>query len=440
MKDLMRCALTWLADTRFARGILDRLCCSRAKQRLTELNKQSTFRAQNRTLQGLIHNARSTRFGKDHDFARIHSARDFKRLVPLRTPAELWREYWQPAFPALAGATWPGPIPYLTVCADASGGPFPYLPVTRELLVSQQAAVMTALAFILHARPRSRLCYGRLVWLGEGNRISALTPSNRKNLEVAGLHALPSFLKPIGLAPLPQTSEDAAGDANQELAELAQRCSQLSVTCLAGTPVRLRNFLRLVRDRRGMDSIKKIWPGLTAVLMAPDKESDYRDQLASELEDVLVMEIDNSPEGTLAVEDPGQHRLRLLPDQGIYFEFVPVEELGRPRPERLSSHEIRPGRPYALSISSPAGIWACLVGSVVRFERLDPPLFSLVDVGKLWERVPYLPARPMALPATVHSLPMQPPHLRTASGQPRPPAKIAAIVGHTPGIMNGNLP
>jgi len=282
---------------------------------------------------------------------------------------------------------------------------------------------MTALAFVLHARPQSRICYGRLVWLGEGNRVSALMPRNCKNIEVGGLHALPSFLKPIGLAPVPQTTDDAAADADQELADLAQKCSQLSVTCLAGTPARLRDFLRLVRDTKGTDSITRIWPALTAILVARDREPSYRDELASELEDVLIMEIDHRPEGTLAVEDPGQGRLRLLPDQGIYFEFVPVEELGRPRPNRLSSHEIRPAQPYALAISSPAGIWACLVGSVVRFERLDPPLFSLVDVGKLWERVPFLPPRPMTLPATVHSPSMQPPHLRTVPSQAARPQR-----------------
>jgi hypothetical protein len=389
------------------------------------LNQQSTFRAQNRTLLGLIHKARSTRFGKDHDFARIHSARDFKRLVPLRTPAELWRDYWQPAFPALAGATWPGPIQYLTVCTAASGGPFPYLPVTRELLASQQTAVMTALAFVLHACPRSRICYGRLVWLGEGNRVTALVPKSSKNIEVAGLHSLPWFLRLIGLTPVLKTADDATDDADQELADFARKCSQLSATCIAGTPVRLRNFIRLVRDSKGTNNIKKIWPGLTAVLLAPDKESGYRDELASELKDVLIMEIDNRPEGTLAVEDPDQRQFRLLPDQGIYFEFVPVEELGRPRPKRLSSHEVHPGQPYAVSISSPAGIWACLVGSVVRFERLDPPLFSMVDVGKLWERVPFLPSRPMTLPERLPSHSMQPPHLRTAPSVAARPQRLS---------------
>src|SRR5713226_3212825 len=122
MKDLVRSAIQWLADTRLARCVVDTLFRGKARRRVVTLDHQSVARCQNRTLLGLVHKAQTTRFGREHDFRRIRDLRDFHRLVPLRTPAELWRDYWQPVYPNLAGATWPGPIPYLAVASAGSDG------------------------------------------------------------------------------------------------------------------------------------------------------------------------------------------------------------------------------------------------------------------------------------------------------------------------------
>src|SRR5207302_9693190 len=199
MKELVRSALQWLADTRLARSVVDTVFRGRARRHLVELDQQTLARSQNRTLLGLVHRARKTRFGRDHDFPRIRTASDFQRLVPLRTPAELWREYWQPTFPTLAGATWPGPIPYLAISSGQVNGPFPYIPVSPDLWAVQQAAALTSLAFVMHARPRSRLCSGRLLLLGGG---STLTPLDARepaeSLEALAIRELPALLRPYG--------------------------------------------------------------------------------------------------------------------------------------------------------------------------------------------------------------------------------------------------
>jgi hypothetical protein len=67
--------------------------------------------------------------------------------------------------------------------------------------------------------------------------------------------------------------------------------------------------------------------------------------------------------------------------------------------------------PYAVAMSSPAGVWACLAGSVIQFERRKPLLFRLVEDAF----VPRLPAAPRLAPtAQPAKLPLRPPHLRIA--------------------------
>src|SRR5207245_5616378 len=147
-----------------------------------------------------------------------------------------------------------------------------------------------------------------------------------------------------------------------------------------------------------------------AVLYARAAADPERCRLESEIASpgIQCLEMYFRPEGAIAIEDPRHGRLRLLPDHGVYFEFVPVDQVGKPRTERYSAAEVKLGVPYALALSSPAGVWACLVGSIVRFEQQHPPLLHLVETRTLWE--PALPSEavPGKLAAAAHAFPSHP--------------------------------
>ena len=49
MKELVRSAFQWLADTRLARRVVDTLFRSKARRRIVELDRQSLARCQSRT-------------------------------------------------------------------------------------------------------------------------------------------------------------------------------------------------------------------------------------------------------------------------------------------------------------------------------------------------------------------------------------------------------
>lgn len=420
MKQLVRSALQWLADTRLARTVVDNIVRGLARRRLAELDQQTAARSQNRVLLGLVHRAQTTRFGRDHDFPRIRTITDFQRLVPLRTPAELWREYWQPTFPNLAGATWPGPIPYLAVSSVQSNGPFPYIPVSPDLWAAQQTAALTALAFVMHARPRSRFCSGRLFLLGGGTTLTPLGNTGAvDSLEAIAIRELPTVLRPYACS-LPGSDSPESDTIDSRFPqELALRAAQLPVTCLAGTMERLIRFVTHVKRATGRERLADIWPSLAAVLYARGAVEPDRARLESAIASpgVLCLEMYFRPEGAIAIEDPQRGHLRLLPDHGVYFEFVPVDQVGKLRPERYSVAEVKLGVPYALALSSAAGIWACLVGSVVRFEQRNPPLLRLVETRVPWEPAARREPAPVPSASPARAL-ISPPHPRPVRSAP----------------------
>jgi hypothetical protein len=64
--------------------------------------------------------------------------------------------------------------------------------------------------------------------------------------------------------------------------------------------------------------------------------------------------------------------LTLMLDYGVFYEFIPVEDLATSAPRRHTVAEVEPGRAYAVALTTPAGLWSYLLGDTVRFTARDP--------------------------------------------------------------------
>ncbi len=137
-----------------------------AAHRTAQLDQRSPVRIQQQTLLRLVRHARRTRFGIDHDFDGIRTLADYQRRVPLRTYEAFWTDYWRGPFPYLADVTWPGPIPYFALSSGTTSGTTKYIPLSRQMLASNQKAALTTLALFLAAHPGTPLFTGRLFFLG----------------------------------------------------------------------------------------------------------------------------------------------------------------------------------------------------------------------------------------------------------------------------------
>ncbi|SUS07856.1 GH3 auxin-responsive promoter (fragment) [uncultured Defluviicoccus sp.] len=65
--------------------------------------------------------------------------------------------------------------------------------------------------------------------------------------------------------------------------------------------------------------------------------------------------------------------MRLVLDQGLFYEFIPVEELDSPNPTRHWIGTAETGVNYALVLTTCAGLWAYVIGDTVRLIDRDPP-------------------------------------------------------------------
>jgi hypothetical protein len=408
---LLRQLPLWLVKNRFVRGVFNALLAGRARRHVAELDAQSVGSCQNRILTGLVHQAQATRFGLDHDFRRIRTVADFHRLVPLRTPLDLWRDYWRPAFPNLAGVTWPGPFCDYALPATPLVEEIPWLPVSDGLRSAHRRAAFTALSLALSPRSRFRAFDGTMVLLDEpGPALGNGDPPLPHSVEALVAQELSPALH-IAL------SEPGAAPIDLQVSPVrlsAQLRSEPQVTCIAGTAEHLRQLAHSLRSLASAPRLAEAWPSLHALFYLRTGNDPERSGLAHEIglttEECarLLRVVCLRPEGPIAAEDPRHEALRLLTAHGVYFEFVPLDQLGSTRPLRLSATQVEAGVPYAVALTSPAGFWACLIGLQVCFEHRDPPLLRILDSRPTQSS---LATSALARSRTAHPFPPQPPHV-----------------------------
>jgi phospholipid N-methyltransferase len=331
---------------------------------------------QQQVLRKLVSRARDTCFGRDHRFRQVRSVSDFQDAVPIRTYEALWADYLRGSYPILENLTWPGRIPYLALSSGTTEGPSKFIPVSAEMVRSNQKAVSTMLAWHQARRPGSKLFHGRLCVLGGSSDLETVAPGVRQG-DLSGIAAveLPRLLRPYTFPPLELALE---ADWDRKLSRMAEAACNERITLVSGVPSWMRVLFERVLARTGKSTIAEVWPHLELVVHGGVKFDPYRESFRSMIASKAVsfQEVYPSSEGFIGFGDPRTGLLRLVFDHGLFYEFVPLDELDSARPSRHWLGSLEPGVNYAIVVSTCAGMWAHLIGDTVRFEALSPPLFT----------------------------------------------------------------
>ncbi|MBY0482313.1 MAG: GH3 auxin-responsive promoter family protein, partial [Chitinophagaceae bacterium] len=140
-------------------------------------------------------------------------------------------------------------------------------------------------------------------------------------------------------------------------------------------------FDRLI-EKEGK-KISDLFPNFSIMVQGGVNFEPYKAKLFESIgKKIDSIELFPASEGFFAFQD-SQHAEGLLlnTNSGIYFEFVPAEEIFNETPTRLSLKEVKLGVNYALIINSNAGLWGYNLGDTVRFVSLNP--FRIIVSGRI---------------------------------------------------------
>ncbi|HJS88245.1 MAG TPA: GH3 auxin-responsive promoter family protein [Acetobacteraceae bacterium] len=347
-----------------------------ARRRHRRLAAEDAVAEQQRQLLRIVRAARRTEFGRAHGFEQIDSVAAFQTRVRLRRYEEFWREWWRPAFPLLKDVSWPGTIPYFAATSGTTAGTTKYIPVSRAMLAANGRAALDVLAHHVAAHPDSRVLAGRSLVLGGSTDLVRQAPGIYSG-DLSGIAAneVPWWARSRYFPPRELA---LISDWQRKIDCLAPVSLQADIRTLSGTPSWvLAFFAKLAALRPDRPARSTSWyPDLELFVHGGVNFSPYRPQFEAIFAGsrVDMREVYPASEGFIAIADRGYGEgLRLLADNGLFFEFVPVEDIDVGWPTRHWLATAQCGVNYAVVLSSNAGLFAYVLGDTVRFVSLRPP-------------------------------------------------------------------
>jgi GH3 auxin-responsive promoter len=353
-----------------------------ARRRRAQLAAEDPVARQEEQLRRLTRRAAESPFGRAHDFGHIRTVGDFQARVPLRRYEDFWRDWWQPPFPRLANVTWPGPIPFFAISSGTTSGASKYIPVSAAMLRANRRAALDVLVHHVTHRPRSRILGGKTFLIGGSTDLKQEAPGIFSG-DLSGIVAkrTPLWARPLTFPP---PAVALMRDWNAKVAACIERAATVDIRGITGAPSWLLVlFDRHAAARGGPAAASSLYPNLELIVHGAVNFAPYRTRFEAFLADshAELREVYPASEGFIAIADEGSaDGLRLIVDNGLFFEFVPVDELETPSPRRFWLADIEVGINYAILLTSCAGLWAYVLGDTVRFVSRRPP--RLVVTGR----------------------------------------------------------
>jgi len=336
---------------------------------------------QQRQLLTLVHCARATQFGRDHNFDRISTVELFQEHVPLRTYEQFWEDYWQATFPNYDGVTWPGRLHYLATTSGTTTNKEKFIPCSNEMIASNRRAALDILVHQFHCSEVFKPLDGKTFMLGGSSDLRPLGQATFAG-DLSGIAAetMPIWSKPFRFPP---TRLALISDWNEKLEVLASHALNERIRVLTGNAnwvLLLFEKMREIMVRQGSDREAPL-PYLQLLIHGGVPYPPYAERLDPWLAQSGAQrrEVYAASEGFIAIADQSPtDALRFNCDIGLFFEFVPISDLRSERPTRHWVNTIERDVDYAVVLSSCAGLWSYLMGDVVRFTSIDPPRLKIV--------------------------------------------------------------
>ena len=349
-------------------------------KRAGRLDRYATQTAdiQQRVLQQLFSKAADTEYGQRFGFDSIRSYDDFAQRVPLNSYEEL-KGYIDRMRHGEKHVLWPGQVQWYAKSSGTTNDKSKFIPVSKQCLHDTHYAGGTdAVCLYLRNNPKSRLFDGRALILGGSHAPNYNLPHSL----VGDLSAiLIEHINPlVNLVRVPSKRVALLADFEEKRDLIARRAMQCRITNLSGVPSWMMAVITRVLEFSGKDTLDQVWPHLEVFFHGGVAFTPYREQYQRLIpsQGMHYMETYNASEGFFGLQnDPADPAMLLMIDYGVFYEFIPLEEVGRPDAHALPLWQVECDRQYAMVISTSGGLWRYQIGDTVRFTSTEPYKFVI---------------------------------------------------------------
>lgn len=330
--------------------------------------KKNAEKNQEELLLSLVNTAQKTLFGREHDFENIRSVKDFQSRVPI-ADYEVLKPYIERVKKGQANILWPETPEYFAKTSGTTSGS-KYIPISKEGMPFQIAGAQSALFHYISQKNNADFVNGKMIFLQGSPELEEVFGIKTGRLSGIVAHHIPNYLQKNRL---PSWETNIMEDWEAKVDKIIEETERENMTLISGIPPWLIMYFEKLTEKHGK-KIKQLFPNLQLIVTGGVNYEPYRDKM----EDLLGGKVDiiqtfPASEGFFAFQDDyTKEGLLLLTNHGIFYEFIPLEEYGKPDARRLTLKEVELNKDYALILTTNSGLWAYSIGDVVRFISKNP--------------------------------------------------------------------
>lgn len=333
---------------------------------------------QRATLLRMIKCSTNTIWGKKYNYASIRDYETFAQRVPISSYEEL-KAYIDRMRHGESDVLWSGTVKWYAKSSGTTNDKSKFIPVSKQgLKDTHYAGGKDVVTYYLHNNPKSRLFDGKSLILGGSHQPNYDVPESLVgDLSAILIENVPSV---VNLTRVPKKETALLSDFEIKRDRIAKETLNRNVTNLSGVPSWMMSVLSRTLEVAGKKDISEVWPNLEVffhggVAFTPYRER-YKEMITSSK--MHYMETYNASEGFFGIQnDPNDNSMLLMTNYGVFYEFIPFDELDKPSPEAIPLWKVEKDKNYAMVISTTSGLWRYMIGDTIKFTSLRPYKFII---------------------------------------------------------------
>ncbi len=339
-----------------------------------DLFNKYPIEVQDEVFNKLITTARNTEWGKKYDYRSINTISDYQNRVPISSYEDI-----KPLIDRLRkgeqNILWPEEITWFAKSSGTTAGKSKYIPVSRSALDECHfKGGKDMLAIYLNLYPDSELFEGKSLVMGGSRDIFEISNTTyiEGDLSAILMHNLPFWAQ---FKRTPSLTIALMDEWENKLELMVESTISHDVRGISGVPSWMLLLLRKVLEKSGKQNLHEVWPNLEVFFHGGVNFEPYREQYNRIISPKKMVYSDtyNASEGFFGIQDQkDSNDLLLMLDYGIYYEFLPTNNIGSDSTETVQLADVQQGINYALIISTNAGLWRYMIGDTIIFTCLNP--------------------------------------------------------------------
>lgn len=336
---------------------------------------------QRRQLSRVLRCLSRTRYAADNEAQKISDYKSFNQALPI-VEYETLRPYAEEMLTGAPDILTRGHCDRFAMSSGTSGGRSKFIPLNGlHLQAAHFQGGRDSLLLYLATRPDSRFFATKGLVLGGSQRPANyggdIRVGDLSSILIEKMPAVGSVLR------VPSKETLMMDEWNAKLECIAQEVACQPVGSLSGVPSWMLVLIKKLLADHNLTTLDELWPSLEVFFHGGISFSPYRQEYERLIPSPRMQyrETYNASEGFFAIQDdPADSAMLLMLDYGIFYEFIPLEELESDNPCAIPLWEVEIGKTYAMLISTLGGLYRYMIGDTVRFTQANP--YKLVIVGR----------------------------------------------------------